>query len=598
MKIVRALAFVATFAASPSFAASDGIQWNGWNKDLFSRATAEKRFVILDLEAVWCHWCHVMEKTTYSDPKVIGLMDSKFLPVKVDQDANPDLSNRYGDYGWPATIVFNSDGTEIAKVRGYIEPERMEALLKAVIEDPSPGPSVGEAFEVKPSTSTFLPKEQRAELIKNYNEAYDDKLGGWGDGQKYIDGDSMDYTMIHAEAGDATATQHAKQTFDAALVLIDPVWGGVFQYSEPGSWTHPHFEKIISFQSQYLRQYSQAYALWKDDKYLKGASDIERYLTGFLMSPAGAFYVSQDADLNHDVDGHKYYALDDSERRKLGTPPVDKNVYARENGWAISGLAAFYNVTNDPKVLAIAERAAQWIKDNRALADGGFRHGETDRGGPFLGDTLAMGQAFLDLYGATGNREWLADAGRAADFIGTTFKDDSGGFFTSKTTEANVGVFAKPAKLMDDQGQVVRFMNLLSRYYGKDVYKDYATHAMKYLTGASADADRPWPGVLLADEELATEPTHMTIVGQKDDPSGQTLFAAARALPALYKRLEWLDPREGKLPNPDVEYPDMGKAAAFACSNRICSFPAFSADELQANVKQMAKLKPTRAAEN
>jgi hypothetical protein len=109
---------------------------------------------------------------------------------------------------------------------------------------------------------------------------------------------------------------------------------------------------------------------------------------------------------------------------------------------------------------------------------------------------------------------------------------------------------------------------------------------------------RPLPGVLLADDELVTEPTHMTIVGAKDDPRAIKLHAAARAFPARYKRLEWLDPREGKLPNPDVEYPDLGEPAAFACSNRICSYPSFSADELRATVTQMAKLKKTPAAQN
>ena len=154
---------------------------------------------------------------------MIELLDSKYITVRVDQDANPDLSNRYGDWGWPATIVFNSDGTEIAKIRGYIEPERMQALLKAVIEDPSPGPSVGEAFEVKPSTSTFLSKDQRADLIKNYDESYEDNIGGWGDSQKFIDADSMDYALSRAESGDAVATARARQTLDAATALIDPV---------------------------------------------------------------------------------------------------------------------------------------------------------------------------------------------------------------------------------------------------------------------------------------------------------------------------------------------------------------------------------------
>jgi uncharacterized protein YyaL (SSP411 family) len=429
MKFLRAVAFaVAAFAMSPSFAA-EPVQWNSWSDELFSRATAEKRFVILDLEAVWCHWCHVMEKTTYADPEVTELLASKYIAVRVDQDANPDLSSRYGDWGWPATIIFGPDGTEIAKIRGYIEPARMQALLKAIIDDPSPGPSVGEAFQIKPSASVFLTREQRAELIKNVDESYEDKLGGWGENQKYIDPDSMDYALTRAEAGDEIAAQRARQTFDAAIALIDPVWGGVFQYSEGGSWSKPHFEKIMAFQAQYLRQYSQAYALGKDEKYLAAARDIERYLAGFLIGRDGAFYVSQDADLDHDTDGHTYYALDDAGRRKLGMPRIDKNLYARENGWAISGLAAFYNVTNDPKVLAIAEAAAKWVNDNRAMPGGGFRHGEKDRGGPFLGDSLAMGQAFLDLYASTGNRDWLSDAAKAGDFIGANFKDEAGGFF-------------------------------------------------------------------------------------------------------------------------------------------------------------------------
>src|SRR5262245_19303866 len=596
MKFLR-IAAIAFAALAVTPASANELKWSDWNDELFTRASAEKRFVILYLEAVWCHWCHVMEKTTYANPEVQSLLASKYIPVRVDQDANPDLSSRYGDWGWPATIVFGPDGSEIAKIRGYIEPERMQALLKTIIDDPSPGPSVADAFEVKPAASAFLAKAQREELSKNYDESYEEALGGWGEVQKYIDTDSMDLAITRAEAGDATATKRARQTLDAAVALIDPVWGGVYQYSETGSWRKPHFEKIMSFQAQYLRQYSQAYALWKEPRYLSAARDIERYLVAFLQGSDGAFYVSQDADLDHDTDGHTYYALSDLERRKLGMPRIDKNLYARENGWAISGLAAYYNISNDAKALASAERAAKWVLANRARADGGFGTSAKDRGGPFIGDTLAMGEAFLDLYAATGNRDWLTSAAKAGDFV-ATFRDEAGGYFTSKKSEGKTGVFAKPAKLLDDQVQVARFMNMLNRYYGNDGYREQASHAMRYLASASAEMMRPLPGVLLADEELATEPTHRTIVGRKDDARAQTLHAFARALPARYKRLEWLDLREGKLPNPDVEYPDLGEPAAFACSNRICSFPSFNAEELAATVKQMAKLKPQRSALN
>src|SRR5262245_43883444 len=99
MKLVRIATFaLAAFAASPSSAA-DSSKWSEWSDDLFARAQAEQRFVILDLEAVWCHWCHVMAKTTYANPEVKELLAAKYLPVRVDQDANPDLSSRYGDWG-------------------------------------------------------------------------------------------------------------------------------------------------------------------------------------------------------------------------------------------------------------------------------------------------------------------------------------------------------------------------------------------------------------------------------------------------------------------------------------------------------------------
>ena len=80
------------------------------------------KFVLLDLEAVWCHWCHVMDETTYRDPAVMALLDSNYIAVKVDQDSRPDLANRYENYGWPATVVFGPDGGEIVKRRWLYQP--------------------------------------------------------------------------------------------------------------------------------------------------------------------------------------------------------------------------------------------------------------------------------------------------------------------------------------------------------------------------------------------------------------------------------------------------------------------------------------------
>ena len=452
--------------------------------------------------------------------------------------------------------------------------------------------SLGTTFPVVPAPSAFLTKSQRSELVKNFNESYDFEHGGWGNLLHYIDADSMDYDITLAESGDKRAEGQVRQTLNAALALIDPVWGGVYQYSDKVDWSSPHFEKIMSFQAQYLREYSQVYARWRDRRYLGAAKAIEAYLTGFLLGPEGAFYVSQDADLNRAIDGHAYYALDDAARRKLGLPRIDTHLYARENGWAISALAAYYNVTEDEKALEIAERAAHWVETNRGIEGGGFRHDAKDRGGPFIGDTLAMGQAFLDLYAATGERAWLKSATAAGDYVGAAFKDPAGGFLSTQTSEAGVGVFTTSAKQLDEQVSVARFMNLLNRYTGNSLDRGFAVHGMRYAVGASQDLQRPLPGGLLADLELGREPTHITIVGRKDDKDAAMLFAAARAFPARYERLEWWDTSEGPLTNPDVTYPELDKPAAFACSNRTCSLPVFTGADLTAAVDRMTRAAP------
>ena len=599
--LTRALGVTATLMcclASPS-RATETLNWQGWSPAVFDRARAENRLVILDLEAVWCHWCHVMEQTTYADPKVAALLASKYVTVRVDQDANPDLSSRYGDWGWPATIIFAPDGTEIVKRRGYIEPGNMVALLEAVIADPTPGPSVGDDAEVAPADSPLLSQAQRADLTERSNQAYDQEHAGWGDVHKFIDPDSMDLVLAASVKGDADAAGKARKTLDAALNLLDRQWGGIFQYSDAIDWKSPHYEKIMIYQASGLRQYAIAYALWKDPAYLSAARDISRYLTTKLQSPDGAFVTSQDADVDEATPGKVFYALSAAGRQALGREPrIDKNIYARENGWAISGLLAYYNATADKSALDAAERAADRIVATRSIEGGGFRHGESDRGGPYLGDTLAMGQAALDLYAATGKRSWLDVASKAGAFIADRFKDSAGGFKTTLEAEAQVGVFLKKVKPLDEQIQATRFANKLHRYVGAQSFRDLAEHGARYLAApAILDMPRALPGVLLADNEISHEPSHITIVGHKDDSQAQSLHAAGRAFPSTDKRLDWWDMREGPLPNPDVTYPELDTAAAFVCTNRICSLPSFTPDELAATMTRLLASKTGRDAQ-
>ncbi|MEP6685721.1 MAG: hypothetical protein ABJB22_03000, partial [Verrucomicrobiota bacterium] len=393
--------------------------------------------------------------------------------------------------------------------------------------------------------------------------------------QKFLDWDIIEYCM-----SDRDFERMARETLDAQRQLIDPVWGGVYQYSTDGDWKHPHFEKIMQMQAENLRIYAQAYALWKEPTYLESAKAIRDYLRNFLTSPDGAFYTSQDADLVQGEHSADYFALSDAARRKRGIPRVDQHIYARENGWAINALATIYSATGEESALSDAVRAAEWIIANRSLPDGGFRHDERDAAGPYLGDTIFMARAFLKLYSITADRKWLGRAEKAVQFIDEKFNSDIGYI---PSVQAVVGKL-KPRPKVDENVAVARTFNLLHYYTGNDNYAKAAQHALRYLAAPAVNENHGYAvaGILLADKELSAPPLHITVVGKKDDSAARSLFVAAIALPVTYKRVEWWDEREGAMPNPDVEYPSFEKAAGFVCTDRRCSAPIFDPAKIAA----------------
>lgn len=562
------------------------VRWNDWRDDIFARAKKEGKLVLLDLEAVWCHWCHVMDEKTYADPSVAKLMDKNIIAVKVDQDSRPDLSNKYEKYGWPATIIFNSDGKELAKRSGYMDSDEFKKLLKQLAANPNkPEPEAIDA-KVTYSSNNVLTAEQRQDLNFKHVDGYDGEFGGWGiGGHKFLDWNSVEYSLQLAKEGDKDAFERVKKTLDAHHKLLDPVFGGVYQYSTNGDWDHPHFEKIMETQAECLRLYSVAGMVLKDQKYIDSAKAIDSYLKNFMTSPEGAFYTSQDADLKPGQHSAEYFALNDKERRAKGIPRIDKHVYARENGWAINAIAHLYMATGDSEYLKEAQKAAQWIIANRSIDGGGFRHDETDKGGPYLGDTLSMGRAFLSLYMATGDQQWLKRSSQAADFISQHFENkEAGGKLSAGflTAEAKPNAIAAPEPLLEENQSICRFANLLSQYTGEAKYKAMSESAMRYLSTPEIVAKRRIlvAGTLIADHEMDHSPAHITVVGKKSDSQAKELFLAAIGSPLIYRRIDWLDKSEGNLPNLDVEFPDLGKAAAFLCAGNRCSSPAYQPEDL------------------
>jgi uncharacterized protein YyaL (SSP411 family) len=557
-------------------ASDTGIPWRRDDAAAFAEARKGQRFVLLYLEAVWCHWCHVMDHDTYADPAIVDAVEAHYVPLRIDQDARPDLANRYRDYGWPATIVFAADGTEIVKRRGYIPPERMARLLAAIVSDPSPEHVAAAAATVALAPVSALPDALRAELARRHADTFDPKHGGLRTGQKYLDRDSAEYALTLALDGDAVERERIGRTLAGASALLDPVWGGVYQYSTGGDWAHPHFEKLTMLQGEYLRVYALGYAVTGDARWLAVAQRIRDYAAAFLAAPDGGYYASQDADLRPGEHSAEYFALDDTQRRKLGVPRVDTHRYARETGALVEALAYLDEVSDDAGALAAAEKSARWALAQRALPGGGFRHDGTDAAGPYLGDTLAMGRAFLQLYRSTGEREWLAHAAAAGDFIAARFRAPAG-YASAVRGDAPIA----PVPHLDENIALARFANLLARYSGSETHRAMARHALTYLAQRDVALERlTEAGILLADREFNRDPIHLTVIGPRGDAATQSLYTACLRVAAGYKRLDWWDRSQGPLMNADVNYPPLKRPAAFVCTEQRCSTPIVRAEDV------------------
>ena len=586
MRFTLALLLIAL--SGPTRAETPSLPWQKWEPALFDRAAREDKYILLHMAAVWCHWCHVMEGTTYKDPAVQKTIAEKFIAVRVDQDRDPELSYRYENWGWPATVMLDKDGNEIFKRRGYIPPELFKKLLAAVIEDPSALPTFAMGATVDPDAVALSPK-RRADVEALVLKSFDRDNGGFGNTHRFLHSDTVEWALERGRAlqrnGDTAPWREVSaKTLAGARRLIDPVWGGMFQYSDRLDWSGPHYEKLLNIQRDAIRSYVLAHEIGGDPADLTAARDVARWLMEFMQSPEGAFYISQDADAGPDLHGDAFYARTDAERRAGPIPPIDRNTYARENGWAIASLAALHDVTGDTALLDAARRAFAWTLANRRAPNGGLGHSRATDDDTHLGDTLAMAEAALALYRSTAERRYLALAVELGEIIVRDHSDatggfPSGGFIVRRPEPGARGVLARPVKQLDENVAVTRLLNLLARQTDKAELRAGAEHGMRHLIQLAEDG-LVVPGALLADRELAREPAHVTIVGAKDNPDARALYAAARTFPTRYLRIEWLDRREGSLPLSDVDYPDMPQAAAYACANGACSVPVFAPAEV------------------
>jgi uncharacterized protein YyaL (SSP411 family) len=502
---------VPTWDATPK----DELPWLAFDAALFARAKAEHKFIVMDGSAEWCHWCHVMEAVTYHDPEVRKLLDQSFLTAKVDVDARPDVEERYAEYGWPATVIFSPDGAELGKFKGFLDPASFKDILNDVVSGAVT--AAGPATEEPPIPDAPLSEEHLAWITRMtqllLDERWDDEQGSWGHEQKVPLFYDNAWSLARGRAGGEVAKKRALFSLEKQLAIIDPVWGGIYQYSTDGDWAHPHYEKLMFFNAGALENYAEAGKLTGDPRFLKAANAIKGYLDRFLSSPEGGFYTTQDADLNaHErgkpfLTGHEYYAKDEAARLALGIPRVDTHEYPRENGLAIHAYCTYAKWLGDATAVARAARAADRIVLLHERKDGLLAHdADKEATVAHLADNAAFAWGLVALVDR-GQKERLPKLVALVDAILTAMEDPrAGGFWAHTEDKGAVGVFAVRRKPFEDQVVMLRVLADLARRVPerRERYARAIDRTLRAIATPDKIADR---GRFLGDFLLALDET-------------------------------------------------------------------------------------------
>jgi len=322
------------------------VQWHPWGEAAFARAQAEDKPILLDIGAVWCHWCHVMDRESYEDPEVARLINEHFVAVKVDRDERPDVDARYqaavsaitGQGGWPLTAFLTPDGrpyfggTYIPRDERHGRPG-IERVLLAMAqvwherreEALETAGSVMAAIEQNESftggagelTLSLVDKIAASALAQ-----FDPRNGGFGSQPKFPHPASLDLLLEVAMNRDPEQPEsiQAREAFTVTLEkmvrggVYDQLAGGFHRYSVDERWVVPHFEKMLYDNTELLRNYVHGFQSLVREDFLETAKEIVAWLDSTMTDrERGGFYASQDADIGLDDDGDYFtWTLDEA----------------------------------------------------------------------------------------------------------------------------------------------------------------------------------------------------------------------------------------------------------------------------------------------
>lgn len=327
-------------------AAHQPIDWHEFGQEAFDLAKAQDKPVLLDIGAVWCHWCHVIDRESYENEEIAALINQYYIPVKVDRDQRPDVDARYqqvvqamsGQGGWPLTGFLTYDGRLIYGGT-YFPPATMKNLLLKIQElyhqrkeeifadqsalsddtlrqmEAAEREELGQAGaveQVSPDALQRLCKDFTELVLASAKKLYEPQFGGFGSQPKFPHFSTLEFLIAKCQQ-DPVHMQDYLQMVEKTLTemarggVYDQVAGGFHRYSVDDHWHVPHFEKMAYDNAEALRVYAQAYRLTGIPFFRETAEGIIGWVNALLSDQThGGFYASQDADIDLNDDGDHF----------------------------------------------------------------------------------------------------------------------------------------------------------------------------------------------------------------------------------------------------------------------------------------------------
>ncbi|HUR79475.1 MAG TPA: thioredoxin domain-containing protein, partial [Thermoanaerobaculia bacterium] len=550
--------------------ASNPVEWYPWSDAAFAQARKQNKPIFLSIGYSTCHWCHVMERESFSDPEVAKLMNDAFVSIKVDREERPDLDAVYlavtrtltGDAGWPNNVILTPDGKPFFAA-SYIPKEKFRALIPRISAQWSEqrervvanAEMIVRSLQSPPSATEAL---TAGVLTKGYQQLvsrYDAKHGGFLPAPKFPKPHDLLFLLRYwNRTHDAKALEMVETTLRA--MRNGPLWdkrnGGFHRYATNEDWSEPHYEKMLYDQALLALANLEAYQATGRAEYAQTARAIFAYVLRDLRSPSGAFFAAQDAD-------EAYYT-----GRRTAKPGRDEKLIADWNGLMIAALSFGANVLHEPSYAAAATKAADVIIDKRRR---------------FLDDYAFLVWGLLNLYEATFDVRHLQAAIALNDEAVKLFCDATTGRFYITANDAAEALLVRPRETGDGaipSGNSVELMNLvrLSRITARP---EYATYAEELVRSASDEVSlAPSASTfLLSALDFHLGPSQEIVLSGRDVSAFQrAVFARYAPNKVVLHRPPGAAPSIVKIaPYTEPQRAIAGKATAYVCENYSCKLP-------------------------